>query len=128
MKKIILVAALTLVASASFAKKYGTAGCGLGTLVMGKDGSQVLAATTNGTSGSQTFGITSGTSNCTDDGHMASRNQLPIFLDVNKAALANDMARGNGETLSHVSYALGCSDTVTFNSVMQKNYSTVFPN
>ena len=29
---------------------------------------QVLAATTNGTSYSQVFGITSGTSNCTTDG------------------------------------------------------------
>ena len=46
-------------------KNYG---CGLGSMAFeGNDGliSQVSAATTNGTSGNQTFGITSGTSNCT---------------------------------------------------------------
>jgi hypothetical protein len=31
---------------------------------MGSDGNQILAATTNGTSGNQTFGITTGTLNC----------------------------------------------------------------
>jgi hypothetical protein len=42
-------------------------GCGLGTIVFeGQNGlvSQTFAVTTNGTFGNQTFGITSGTSNC----------------------------------------------------------------
>ncbi len=44
---------------------YGVAGCGLGSMVFGNQegGIQVIAATLNGT-GIQTFGITSGTSNC----------------------------------------------------------------
>ena len=46
-------------------------GCGLGTMLFdGQQGiaPQVLAVTTNGTSGNQTFGITSGTLGCTQDG------------------------------------------------------------
>ncbi|MEN0057326.1 MAG: DUF3015 family protein, partial [Bdellovibrio sp.] len=44
---------------------YGTAGCGLGSLVFGNEKGpvQIVAATLNGT-GVQTFGITTGTSNC----------------------------------------------------------------
>src|SRR5205823_3826374 len=40
---------------------YGLAGCGLGSMLFGdqKGMIQILAATTNGTFGSQTFGITS---------------------------------------------------------------------
>src|SRR5690348_10000976 len=47
---------------------YGVAGCGFGSMLFGKQPGfiQVLAATTNGTFGSQTFGISTGTSNCTD--------------------------------------------------------------
>ena len=49
-------------------------GCGLGKLAWSdyshqkNIGPQVLMATTNGTFGSQTFGISSGTSGCTNDG------------------------------------------------------------
>src|SRR5262245_61167540 len=50
---------------------YGQAGCGLGSMLFGKDNSklmQVLAATTNGIGGNQSFAIPSGTSNCTEAG------------------------------------------------------------
>src|SRR5215813_15499169 len=45
---------------------YGTAGCGLGSMVFGdqKGAIQILAGTTNWLFGTQTFGITTGTSNC----------------------------------------------------------------
>src|SRR5947207_15915430 len=41
------------------AAKYGPAGCGLGSLIFDADSgwTQIFAATTNGTSGNQTFGI-----------------------------------------------------------------------
>lgn len=125
----LVVMGFLFLVSSAFAdgRPYGAAGCGLGNLAMGKHGSQVLAATTNGTSGSQTFGITSGTSNCVDSQNMASRKQLPMFIEANRVALANDMARGQGETLAHVSHVYNCQDNVKFNAVMQKNFSTVFP-
>ncbi len=53
--------------------KYGMAGCGVGSLFISDKGKpmQLLAVTTNGTGVSQwigVFAITSGTSNCTEDG------------------------------------------------------------
>ena len=73
MRKLTLLFAVVGVlftASAARAQQggYGMAGCGLGSLLFGNDNTtlmQILAATTNGLFGSQTFGITSGTSNCT---------------------------------------------------------------
>ena len=97
------LAAPTLV----FAKPYGMAGCGLGSLAMGKDGSQSSAATTNGTFGSQTFGITSGTSNCSDDESRAALDQ-EAYIRANFASLAKDAAAGQGQYLAALSMLLGC--------------------
>ena len=53
-------------------------GCGLGKLAWGdykgqkEIAPQVMMATTNGTFGSNTFGISSGTSGCTNDGKVMS--------------------------------------------------------
>ena len=75
---------------------YGMAGCGLGSMVFGdKPGLiQVIAATVNSTAASQTFGISSGTSNCEDRAGTAA-----FFIDANRVVLASDMARGSGETI-----------------------------
>jgi hypothetical protein len=129
MKKlaVLLASASLLVAGQAFAQGYGVAGCGLGNLAMGKD-SQVLAATTNGTFGSQTFGITSGTSNCTDDGAVSAANQMPMFIESNHVALANDVARGSGETLANLSEVMGCSNAAHLATTLQKNYRVIFPN
>ena len=52
--------AAALFSTSVFAAQYGSAGCGLGSLVFspGTDWKQIFAATTNGTFASQTFGIT----------------------------------------------------------------------
>ncbi|MFN7453535.1 MAG: DUF3015 family protein, partial [Pseudobdellovibrionaceae bacterium] len=64
MKKLV-VTSMILLSSVAMAKSYGDAGCGLGSVIFGneKGFSQIFAATTNGTVGNQTFGISSGTSN-----------------------------------------------------------------
>jgi len=124
MKKLLVIA--SLLAIGSFANAAGSgigpAGCGLGNVVMGKD-TQVLAATTNGTSGSQTFGITSGTSNC---GHGSGMAKLENFIEVNQVALANDAARGQGETIANLAQILGCSNAQTLGAELKSNYSTIF--
>ncbi|WP_155722587.1 DUF3015 family protein [Bdellovibrio sp. HCB117] len=104
---------------------YGSAGCGFGSIVMGSDGNQVLAATTNGTSGSQTFGISTGTLNCQQDGIFKSGREVPAFIEVNKLALANDAARGQGETLAGLANLMGCNSSA-FAPVMKKNYNKIF--
>ncbi|QQR88624.1 MAG: DUF3015 family protein [Myxococcales bacterium] len=66
---------------------YGAAGCGLGSMLIDSDGFvQVFAATLNGTSGNQTFGITSGTSNCGDTS--PNINSAKAFIQTNREALA----------------------------------------
>ena len=108
---------------------YGTAGCGLGSIVFGtKPGIvQIFAATTNGTSGSQTFGISTGSSNCIDNGSVAQNKVLDLYLESNKVALANDVSRGNGESLTTLAKLVGCGDTLEFRSTLQKNYTNLFP-
>ncbi len=133
MKKILLITLILTFSSIgiSYAKNYGMAGCGLGSLVFQSNDtqvSQVFGATTNGTSGSQTFGITSGTSNCTDQGTVAKNKEVPLFIEVNQIALATDSARGEGETIAHLSKALGCPNAGALGATLQKNYHTIFSN
>jgi hypothetical protein len=106
---------------------YGSAGCGLGSLLFEPSTgfTQVLAATTNGTSGSQTFGITSGTSNC--DSGPGSSASAKAFVQTNRAAIAKDIARGKGETISNLSALAGCSNTVAVGSKLQREFKTIFP-
>ena len=106
---------------------YGAAGCGLGSMVFGdqKGMIQVLAATTNETSGSQTFGITSGTSNCGESGMTAQGTKT--FIEGNREALAKDAARGSGETITTLSAMAGCKDAKAVGGVLQKRFAQLFP-
>ena len=127
-RTLIAVAALVLTSGvASAADVYGTAGCGLGSMAFGdkKGFIQVLAATTNGTFGTQTFGITSGTSNC--DETRAGKGSAKIFIEGNREALAKDAARGNGETIDTLSQLAGCKDAKAVGTALQKSFSQLFP-
>jgi len=108
------------------AAKYGPAGCGLGSLIFdGNSGwTQIFAATTNGTSGNQTFGITSGTSNC-DTG--PKKQSAQNFVQANRVALAKDISRGKGQTLTSLSALAGCSDSKAVGSSLRHNFKAIFP-
>ena len=109
------------------AAKYGPAGCGLGSLIFSPDSgwTQIFAATTNGTSANQTFGITSGTSNC-DTG--PSKSSAKNFVEANRTQLAKDIVRGKGATLSSLSELAGCSDSKAVGMKLRKSFKTIFPN
>ena len=124
MKKL-LVLMISLGGMSAFAANYGEGGCGLGSVVMGKDGNQVLAVTTNDSFGSQTSGISSGTSNCVDGGTVAINREVPMFIEVNRIALAKDAARGQGETLAGLAQLMGCQEH-TFGQAMKSNYDSIF--
>lgn len=129
MSKISMLAAgLLLIGAtgASAAKNYGMAGCGLGALVMGKSGNQVLAATTNGTFYSQLFGITSGTLNCSEDGVALAEMEKQYFVDANIESLMQEMAQGSGENLEAMASLYGCTSE-EFGTSMHANYGTLFP-
>lgn len=94
----------------AFGKNYGAAGCGLGSLVIKSDTKiQILAATTNGTSGSQTFGITSGTSNCVTASQAAVLERQQHYVRENLENLRRDMVKGDGEYLKAYAEVLGCN-------------------
>jgi hypothetical protein len=103
------------------------AGCGLGSLLFGDSPSkleQIFGATTNGTSGNQTFGITSGTSNCDPKAGPAGAK---IYIETNREALAKDASRGSGETLSGLATLAGCTDAGAVGHALQSNFTTIFP-
>jgi hypothetical protein len=89
---------------------YGMAGCGLGSMVPAwkNDIGQIMAATTNASFSSQTFGITSGTSNCSTDGIVNKDMVQEIFVVYNHSALEHEMAIGRGERIESISKLLGC--------------------
>jgi hypothetical protein len=107
MKKLAAVAVISVLVVFAAGTAFGAArdnvGCGLGTMLFqDKADSTVLQAfqaTTNGTFGTQTFGITSGTSECRTPAKFVSNKQLNEFVVANMDNLAKDMARGGGETL-----------------------------
>jgi hypothetical protein len=120
-----------LVAGSAHAQ-YGMAGCGLGSLVFGNDngmGKQILAATTNGTFGTQTFGITSGTSNCTSGGVLKAEREQAAFAEVNFQDLKANMAAGGGEFLSSFASLLGCEDSAkhALAKMAQEQFESIVP-
>jgi hypothetical protein len=125
--KTMIIAVISVLASVALAAPYGEAGCGLGSMIFQNNDNQVLAATTNGTSGNQTFGISSGTSNCVDGGHMRATMQVPAFIEVNRLALAKDAARGQGETVAGLAQLMGC-DAALFGPALKAHYQQIFVN
>jgi hypothetical protein len=126
---VLALALAMMMTASSYADKtpWGAAGCGWGHQTEGKQGSQILAATTNDTFGTQTFGISSGTSNCTEDGTMAANKAVPAYIEANRESLSTDIARGNGETLAGLSHVMGCDNSQELAGSLQKNYRQIFP-
>ena len=116
--------------TSAMAKNYGMAGCGLGSMLIKDNGfMQVFAATTNGTFNSQTFGITSGTSNCTADGIILASKTQEAFFEANFANIQKDAASGQGEYLTAFADLMSCSESArpTINKIAQESYEKVFP-
>ena len=98
-------------AQPQYTRAYGMAGCGLGSMVIADDSiMQIFAATTNGTSGSQTFGISTGTSNCETSPAMVAMEQ-EVFLEANLASLAIESAQGGGHHMLAFAELLGCDQS-----------------
>lgn len=104
---------------------YGTAGCGLGSIVFGPKAGmiQIVAATTNNIVFPQTFAISTGTSNC-DIPEMG--QQAAMFIEHNREVLTKDAARGQGETVAGLATILNCDDAATLGAGLQSNYEKIF--
>jgi opacity protein-like surface antigen len=135
MKKVLLGVALSVViAGSAFAgQAQNNVGCGLGSVLWENkaDNSilfQVFQATTNGTSGNQTFGVTSGTSNCTQPSKFVQNEKLNKFVQANMDGLAQDIAMGKGENLDTFAELLGVTpaQSPAFNAKLQANFDKIF--
>ena len=116
------------------AKTEQNCGCGLGTLLMQdmNDGivTQVAAATTNGTFGNQTFGITSGTLECDKAATLTMKEKLDVFVADNMDNVASDIAAGQGESLDAIANIAEIADADRANvyAALQSNFQTIYPN
>ncbi len=140
MKKVLVVAvavASLLIAGVAFAAGGGQAhlntGCGLGTMLFqnnadGKTLLQTFQATTNGFYGNQTFGITTGTSDCQQPKNFVSNEQLNAFMVANMDNLARDIAQGRGETLDAFAELMGvpADKRPEFYAQLQTSFARIF--
>jgi len=106
---------------------YGMAGCGLGSLIISENkmGSQIVAGFLNLT-GTQTSGITTGTSNCTTSGVVNKDKEQEVFVHLNYESLEREMATGKGEKLDTLASLFGCSNSSEFNKMTKTNYKNLF--
>lgn len=115
----------------SFAGKYGAAGCGLGSLIFEDQAGpiQIVAGTTNNILVPQTSAISTGTSNCTEDGVSLKDKEQEFFANANFESLNQEMAQGRGENLQAMAYLFGCSGAgvETFSTMAHDNYGEIFP-
>jgi hypothetical protein len=120
---------LLAVASMASAAKYGTAGCGLGSLAFGdqKGMIQIVAATVNNILVPQTSAITTGTSNCTEDGVALVDRERALFAEANFQVIKQEIAMGKGENVAVLASLYGCdgASVGSFGSAVQASYGTI---
>ena len=137
MKKIAIISIILLFAVVSIVhagpQTDKNCGCGLGTQIFRdkSDGllSQVCAALTNGTSGNQTFGITSGTLGCSKYTSITLKEKLNIFAADNMDNIAADIAAGQGETLEAIADLAEVPEKNRANlyAMLQHNFDMIYP-
>lgn len=128
MKKLLVLSfaiSLSLSVSDLFADNTG---CGFGTaLLSGKKGKfmEIIAVTTNGTSGSSTFAISSGTSGYKEGGTIGV-NIVDTYVAQNMDNLATDIARGDGEYLDTLAHLMKVENRDTFKDKLHKNFNKIY--
>lgn len=138
MKRFMRLVAVVVLAAVSAAPAFAMnpdtgPGCGLGKLAWGdykhqkNIAPQVMMATTNGTFGSQTFGISTGTSGCTNDGTIMAEHKTTLFAELNVETLSQEMAQGGGEHLASLATLMGvpAERQAEFFALTQERYASL---
>ncbi len=129
MKKFLAAAAFVAAFSASSAFAVDSTGCGLGSMIFrGQRGlaPQILAVTTNGSFGTQTFGISTGTSGCSQNGTISGgTGRMFAFLENNMEQFAIDAARGRGETIETIAALTGTAADKA-GDIIKENFAFIF--
>jgi hypothetical protein len=137
MKKVMVVAVVVaslVIAGAAFAgQARNNTGCGLGSMLFqnNADNSVVLQtfqATTNGIYGNQTFGITTGTSECSQPKNFVTNERVNEFMVANMDNLAKDIAQGRGPTLDAFAELMGvpADQRAEFAGKLQASFGKIY--
>jgi hypothetical protein len=135
-KLFVVLGAVTVLSQAGLAMAANPdtgPGCGLGKLAWAdfknqkNIAPQVMMATTNGSFGSGTFGISSGTSGCTNDGQVMADQRTTMFAAMNFENLSQEMAQGKGEHLASLATLMGipAEQHTAFFALTQERYSAM---
>ncbi|MCA9754876.1 MAG: DUF3015 family protein [Candidatus Eisenbacteria bacterium] len=129
----LLLASVCIFSFAGFAQAAdkSNTGCGLGSIMFKeKDGllSNVCAVTFNGFFGNQTFGITSGTLECSKPASFVSNEKLNKFVRENMDNLAVDISKGNGEYLMTLAVLMDtpAEERDGLYAKLQANFSNIY--
>ena len=133
MKRSIAAAALLSVGSLAQAEAPGGPGCGWGNMLFAGQAGIVphfLAATTNGSSGNGSFGMTLETNGCSTQGVLSYGGDAMVWFDQVIEEYSTDVARGEGDALEAVAVMIGVAPEHRdhFGSVMHENFAALFPN
>jgi hypothetical protein len=107
---------------------WGMGGCGLVSLfIKEKDMlAQIGASVVNIYSGStQSFTISSGTSNCVASRSNLALKKQEVFITVNLSSLSKEAAQGNGEHISALAEVFGCPNEY-FAKLSQCHYEKIY--
>lgn len=107
-------------------------GCGLGKELIGQKeglGWNLLGTSLNGTSGNQTFGMSSGTLGCGKPTKFVSNEIMENFVADNMDSLAVDIASGKGENLDALMEIAQVPGTEKAKAceALQANFNAIYP-
>lgn len=135
MKKVLSVVVLSLLvgsAAVQAATVKDNCGCGLGSMMLGDKPDtllvQLVATFLNGSFGSQTFGITSGTSGCNQNSGFAVRKEMIEYVGANMDHLAMDVAMGSGDSLEAIADLMEVSPAARTDlfAKLQSGFGSIF--
>ncbi|MBX2881993.1 MAG: DUF3015 domain-containing protein [Granulosicoccus sp.] len=130
-RKLPLLLAPLLLASHGAAIADAGPGCGLGQNVFaGQSGlaAHVLAATTNGSSSNQLFGLSFDSLGCNGETVITAQFQTDVFVASNFDSIARDAAQGGGEHLQSLAQLMQIeeADRDSFYTLAQTQYDALF--
>ena len=107
---------------------YGMGGCGFASLFIKEKDMlpQIGASVVNDFFGStQSFAITSGTSNCVASRSDLAAREQEVFITVNLSSLSKEAAQGAGEHISALAEVFGCPNE-DFVKLSQSHYGKIY--
>lgn len=130
MKKIFLSVALGAMTLPAVSLADSGPGCGVGTNIFkGQTGlfAHTAAATTNGSTFNQLFGLTSGSLDCNPGATVSNEYQREIFVSANMDSISQEMAQGGGDHLRSLAtlFDIAQADRPVFYSLTQQQLPTL---